>query len=213
MYITEREMQCSQILRLFPTPTLGGGAFFALLRLVLHTQAGSPIDRSLAFVQGRLDYIVRVNRVRRRCMLILISSVSIFLPFSHSPRPGCEPHIEPIPPHTPAQVQCFVGVEYLHFLVLCCIRGCARTRVLLLPLRSTTNSNLISIMSSSGTVNANSISIASGRFSNVVSPAPPMHPLRRASMHTQHSATSSASASASPRSHSLAVLYGASTRR
>ncbi|KAF8183337.1 hypothetical protein K438DRAFT_1767004 [Mycena galopus ATCC 62051] len=40
-----------QILRLFPAPTLGGGAVFALLRLVLHTQAGSAIDRSLAFVQ------------------------------------------------------------------------------------------------------------------------------------------------------------------
>jgi hypothetical protein len=33
-------------------PTFGGGAFFALLRLVLHTQAGTPIDRSLVFVQG-----------------------------------------------------------------------------------------------------------------------------------------------------------------
>ncbi|KAF8183339.1 hypothetical protein K438DRAFT_1767006 [Mycena galopus ATCC 62051] len=41
-----------EILRLFPAPTLGGGAVFALLRLVLHTQAGSAIDRSLAFVQG-----------------------------------------------------------------------------------------------------------------------------------------------------------------
>jgi hypothetical protein len=41
-----------QMLHLFPAPTFGGGAFFALLRLVLHTQAGTPIDRSLAFVQG-----------------------------------------------------------------------------------------------------------------------------------------------------------------
>jgi hypothetical protein len=40
------------MLHLFPAPTFGGGAFFALLRLVLHTQAGTPIDRSLAFVQG-----------------------------------------------------------------------------------------------------------------------------------------------------------------
>ncbi|KAJ7939449.1 hypothetical protein B0H13DRAFT_2648518 [Mycena leptocephala] len=41
-----------EILRLFPAPTLGGGAFFALLRLVLHTQAGSAIDHSLAFVRA-----------------------------------------------------------------------------------------------------------------------------------------------------------------
>jgi hypothetical protein len=68
----ERKIRCLQILRLFPALTLGGGTFFALLRLVLHTQAGSPIDRSMAFVQGRLNYIVRVSRVRRRCILILI---------------------------------------------------------------------------------------------------------------------------------------------
>jgi hypothetical protein len=72
LFLTSYHLTEMQILRLFPASTLSGGGFFALLRLVLHTQAGSPIDRSLAFVQGRLDYIVRVNRVRRRCMLILI---------------------------------------------------------------------------------------------------------------------------------------------
>ncbi|KAJ7348389.1 hypothetical protein DFH08DRAFT_959791 [Mycena albidolilacea] len=41
-----------EMLHLFPAPTFGGGAFFALLRLVLHTQAGTPVDRSLAFVQA-----------------------------------------------------------------------------------------------------------------------------------------------------------------
>ncbi|KAJ7177186.1 hypothetical protein C8R46DRAFT_1347034 [Mycena filopes] len=41
-----------EILRLFPAPTLGGGAFFAALRLVLHAQAGRGVDRSLAFVQA-----------------------------------------------------------------------------------------------------------------------------------------------------------------
>ncbi|KAJ7250030.1 hypothetical protein B0H12DRAFT_1219800 [Mycena haematopus] len=42
-----------EILRLFPAPTLSGGAVFALLRLVLHTQhAGRPVDRSFAFVQA-----------------------------------------------------------------------------------------------------------------------------------------------------------------
>jgi hypothetical protein len=47
-----RKLTNIQMLHLFPAPTFGGGAFFALLRLVLHTQAGTPIDRSLAFVQG-----------------------------------------------------------------------------------------------------------------------------------------------------------------
>jgi hypothetical protein len=47
-------MHTALVLRFFPAPTLDGGAFFALPRLVLHMEAGSPIDRSLAFVQRRL---------------------------------------------------------------------------------------------------------------------------------------------------------------
>ncbi|KIK28288.1 hypothetical protein PISMIDRAFT_7759 [Pisolithus microcarpus 441] len=44
------------ILRLFspslmPSDTLTGGQFFAALRLVIHTQSGKGVDRSLAFVQ------------------------------------------------------------------------------------------------------------------------------------------------------------------
>ncbi|KAJ6568024.1 hypothetical protein DFH09DRAFT_438253 [Mycena vulgaris] len=42
-----------EILRLFaPASMLSGGAFFVALRLVMHTQAGRGVDRSLAFVQG-----------------------------------------------------------------------------------------------------------------------------------------------------------------
>ncbi|KAI6021708.1 hypothetical protein BKA83DRAFT_4286134 [Pisolithus microcarpus] len=45
------------ILRLFspslmPSDTLTGGQFFAALRLVIHTQSGKGVDRSLAFVQA-----------------------------------------------------------------------------------------------------------------------------------------------------------------
>ncbi|KAI6134828.1 hypothetical protein EDD17DRAFT_1548956 [Pisolithus thermaeus] len=48
------------ILRLFspslmPSDTLTGGQFFAALRLVLHTQSGKGVDRSLAFVQAHPD--------------------------------------------------------------------------------------------------------------------------------------------------------------
>jgi hypothetical protein len=47
----------NQILKLFApdlasTDTLSGGQFFAALRLVVHVEAGKPVDRSLAFVQG-----------------------------------------------------------------------------------------------------------------------------------------------------------------
>jgi hypothetical protein len=47
-------MHTVQILRLFPT--IDGGAFFTLLRLVLHMQADSGIDRSMVFVQVSQDY-------------------------------------------------------------------------------------------------------------------------------------------------------------
>ncbi|KAJ7629272.1 hypothetical protein DFH06DRAFT_1480567 [Mycena polygramma] len=40
------------ILPLFPAPRLGGGAFFAVLQLVLHVQASSAIDRRPAFVRA-----------------------------------------------------------------------------------------------------------------------------------------------------------------
>ncbi|KAJ7827701.1 hypothetical protein B0H13DRAFT_2439012 [Mycena leptocephala] len=55
-------MQYLQI-RLFPAPTLDGGAFFSLLRFVLHTQAWSPIDRSLVFVQD-LSFLAPVPAPR-----------------------------------------------------------------------------------------------------------------------------------------------------
>jgi hypothetical protein len=56
-------MHTLQILHLFPT--LGGGAFFALLRLVLYMQTDSGIDRSMVFVQGIFRLPLFCARVRR----------------------------------------------------------------------------------------------------------------------------------------------------
>ncbi|KAJ7936901.1 hypothetical protein B0H13DRAFT_2430874 [Mycena leptocephala] len=113
-----------EILRLFPASTLGGGAFFALLRLVLHTQAGGPIDRSLVFVQAPVAAASRTTASN---------------PFLPTPAPSPESR----------------------------------------PTTSHSNANSNSFTSSTGTLNVN------GRFISVVSPAPPMHPLRRASTQTR----------------------------
>jgi hypothetical protein len=66
----------NDILRLFPGASTLGGVFLTLRRLVLHRQAERPIDRSLPFLQGRLAVILCGLR---RCVLILLSSVSMFL--------------------------------------------------------------------------------------------------------------------------------------
>jgi hypothetical protein len=66
----------NDILRLFPGVSTLGGVFLALRRLVLHRQAERLIDHSLAFVEGSLAVILCGLR---RCVLILLSSVSMFL--------------------------------------------------------------------------------------------------------------------------------------
>ncbi|KAJ7892239.1 hypothetical protein B0H13DRAFT_2340243 [Mycena leptocephala] len=140
--------QLSQILRLFPASTLGGGALSALLRLVLHA-GWVP---SLAFVQVPV------------------------------PVPAAGPTSNPFLPTPAPSPPRLIGIEHLHFLVLCCIHGCAQTRVLL-PLRRRLSNSI-----TSGAVTFNS-------GSSLQPPpldAPP----------AQHAASSSASESASPRSHS-----------
>jgi hypothetical protein len=66
------------ILRIFPGASTLGGVFLDLPRLMLHRQAERLIDHSLASVQGSLAVILYGLR---RCVLILLSSVSIFLSF------------------------------------------------------------------------------------------------------------------------------------
>ncbi|KAI6121991.1 hypothetical protein F5141DRAFT_1093952 [Pisolithus sp. B1] len=85
------------ILRLFspslmPSDTLTGGQFFAALRLVLHTQSGKGVDRSLAFVQAHPDTtkspeISRPPSPPKRSVLAPPSHPdrSKVLPFSTSP--------------------------------------------------------------------------------------------------------------------------------
>ncbi|KAJ7904914.1 hypothetical protein B0H13DRAFT_2334472 [Mycena leptocephala] len=84
--MTQREMQYLQI-RLFPAPTLDGGAFFSLLRFVLHTQAWSPIDRSLVFVQGRLAIFLFLAPFQRLVRVCATSSSSASASASSSAPP------------------------------------------------------------------------------------------------------------------------------
>lgn len=43
---------------------LSAGQFFAVLRLVIHVQAGAAVDRNMVFVQGELLFYQRSLSVR-----------------------------------------------------------------------------------------------------------------------------------------------------
>ncbi|KAJ7936933.1 hypothetical protein B0H13DRAFT_2649326 [Mycena leptocephala] len=196
-----------EILRLFPALTLGGGTFFALLRLVLHTQAGSPIDRSMAFVQAPVPATSRTTASN---------------PFLPTPAPSPESRPRPLRlnsrPTTPKKYS--ASSESSTSLSsrstsTSSSSASASSSVPAPPRRhghghghgyssslsaapvaasppATTNSHSHSIFFTSSTRNVNINANASGRFSSVVSPAPPTHPLRRASAHVQHAIAESA---------------------
>jgi len=55
--VASTSLMAYQILRFFspnmgPMDTISGGQFFAALRLVVHVESGSDLDRGLAFIQG-----------------------------------------------------------------------------------------------------------------------------------------------------------------
>ncbi|KAJ7041425.1 hypothetical protein C8F04DRAFT_1302278 [Mycena alexandri] len=87
-YVSLGSATVDEILRLFPAPTLSGGAFFAALRLVLHAQAGRGVERSLAFVQAPVPAVP-------------IANPTTYNPFLPTPAPS--PEFHPRKPILPAR--------------------------------------------------------------------------------------------------------------
>ncbi|KAJ7081172.1 hypothetical protein B0H15DRAFT_996309 [Mycena belliarum] len=163
-----------QILRLFaPASTLGGGAFFAVLRLVLHAQAGHGVERSLAFVQAPVP----------PAQIALASHGAPFNPFLPTPAPSPEARSRPpLPPRKPTS-PAFSTVS-------------ARTGTS--SESSTTSSGSAASAPSRRTHHAYSSSLSAS--SSPTSPvfSPPTHPLRRAATQAQRTPSSSSASSAPP---------------
>ncbi|KAJ6530891.1 hypothetical protein B0H10DRAFT_2151440 [Mycena sp. CBHHK59/15] len=99
------------ILRLFaPASSLVGGAFFAALRLIQHAQAGRPVDRALAYIQGPCAHPHAGASCWLSARLFIApaatptpaSGSKQYNPFLPTPAPSPEAHAHPLlPPRKP----------------------------------------------------------------------------------------------------------------